>query len=76
MKSFETNQKKYFTMLIERNLYNEKDLENLRIQKKNIQCKRNNIELSRNLQNTKRKLYNRNENLGKTQMERIKYCNV
>lgn len=34
MKSFETNQKKYFTMLIERNLCNEKDLENLRIQKK------------------------------------------
>lgn len=45
MKSFETNQKKYFTMLIERNLCNEKDLENLRIQKKIIQCKRNNIEL-------------------------------
>lgn len=34
MKSFETNQKKYFTMLIERNLCNEKNLENLRIQKK------------------------------------------
>lgn len=49
MKSFETNQEKYFTMLIERNLCNEKDLENLRIQKKNIQCKRNNIELSRKL---------------------------
>lgn len=45
MKSFETNQKKYFTMQIERNLCNEKDLENLRIQKKIIQCKRNNIEL-------------------------------